>query len=301
MQRAVPARRGPARPAGRACRRAASRAAARLGQQHQRQQPRHLAVVGQQRARHPGQADRLARELAPLQLLAGRRRVALVEDQVEHLQHDARAARRARRRGGSSKRPPVGDRGLGPADPLRHRRLGHQERRGDLARWSARRPPAASARAATAATAPDGSTGTAASACRRRRRRRRRARRLLRRTRSPRAGSAPPRRAARRSAGGWRPRSASRADCPARPRPATAARRRSAPPGASSARSKSPVAPGDGGEDLRRELPQQRFVHTSTLPRRVRLGGRRSGLAVRLAIRDDGSRRGRPTPLAKRR
>ncbi len=63
---------------------------------------------------------------------AGRRRIALVEDQVEDLAA-RRAAGRGPQRSGRPKRhaPHLL---LGPADALRHRRLGHQVRAGDLRR-----------------------------------------------------------------------------------------------------------------------------------------------------------------------
>ena len=58
--------------------------------------------------------------------------VALVEDQVEHVQHGAQALvallvrRHAERHAGRL------DALLRAADPLRHRRFGHEERVGDL-------------------------------------------------------------------------------------------------------------------------------------------------------------------------
>ena len=79
-------------------------------------------------------------QLGALQVGAGGRGVALVEDQVEHVQDHAAAARRARPRAAARTRTPAGlDALLGPADALGHGRLGHQERAGDLARWSGRR------------------------------------------------------------------------------------------------------------------------------------------------------------------
>jgi hypothetical protein len=59
-----------------------------VGQQHQREQPGHLAVLGQLRVHHPGQPDRLAREVGTVQIAARGGGVALVEDQVEHVQDD---------------------------------------------------------------------------------------------------------------------------------------------------------------------------------------------------------------------
>ena len=81
--------------------------AARVGEQHQREQPRDLAVVGEQGEHGPREADRLAREVGALEVGPGGGGVALVEDQVEHVQHDPQAvgelalgrqARRSRRR-----------------------------------------------------------------------------------------------------------------------------------------------------------------------------------------------------------
>ena len=84
---------------------AGARGAARVGQQHQRQQPRDLA-------RRSGSSRCTARvsRIASLdrsmrcRLGAGARRVAFVEDQVEHVQHGARAAARARRASGMLER-----------------------------------------------------------------------------------------------------------------------------------------------------------------------------------------------------
>lgn len=86
-------------------------------EQHEGEQPRHLGVVDHGREL-PGEPDGLGGEVD----VAG---VALVEDQVEHAQH-----------GGDIAGPieaDSGDGAFGPADALRHRRLGHQVRPGDLA------------------------------------------------------------------------------------------------------------------------------------------------------------------------
>ena len=64
------------------------RVAARVVQEHQRQQPGRLRRVGEERDHDPGQADRLGAQLAPDR--GNRptgRRVALVEDEVEDVQH----------------------------------------------------------------------------------------------------------------------------------------------------------------------------------------------------------------------
>ena len=82
---AVPAARDPGRRAGRARRRGAgARRAARVVQQHQRQQPARLGLVRHQLGQHAAEADRLAAELARGSARrADGRRVALVEDQVD--------------------------------------------------------------------------------------------------------------------------------------------------------------------------------------------------------------------------
>ena len=68
---------------------AGTRRAPRVGEQHEREEPGHLAVVGEQAADFAGEADGFTREIRTLQIGARRRGVALVEDQVQHLQHDA--------------------------------------------------------------------------------------------------------------------------------------------------------------------------------------------------------------------
>ena len=92
------------------------------------------------------------REIAPLQVGARARRVALVEDEVQHVQHRARGARSRSWSSGSSKRHARRlDALLGAADPLRHRRLGHEKGASRSPRSSARRRHATSARSPTTA------------------------------------------------------------------------------------------------------------------------------------------------------
>jgi hypothetical protein len=130
-------RRGPARERDqRAVGRGAGRPA-RVREQHQREQTGDLAVAGQQPPQLARQPDRLAREVAALEVGARRRGVALVEDQVEHMEHDAQPlgtlglGRELERHAGGLE--PL----LGAADALGHRRLGHQERVRDLQRGEA--------------------------------------------------------------------------------------------------------------------------------------------------------------------
>ena len=110
-----------------------ARVAARVVQQHQREQAAHLGLVGHERAEHAGEPDRLVAQLAAHERVGARGEVALVEDQVErrrapsagapgswwssgHLVADARRA----------------DLALGPHQPLLHRRLAGQEGPRDL-------------------------------------------------------------------------------------------------------------------------------------------------------------------------
>jgi hypothetical protein len=87
-------------------------------QQHQGEQAGDLGLLARA-GQLAGQADRLRRQVELT-------RVALVEDQVEHLEHRAEVAWHADLH--------VADGPLRPADPLRHRRLGHQVGLGDLPR-----------------------------------------------------------------------------------------------------------------------------------------------------------------------
>ena len=84
-----------------------------------------------------GQPDRLAGELAALQAGAGGGRVALVEDEVEHVQHGAQPVDPVRARRQGERRAGGPDERLAAADALRHRRLGDQEGAGDLRRGEA--------------------------------------------------------------------------------------------------------------------------------------------------------------------
>ena len=109
---------------------------ARVGEQHEREQPDRLGQGGRQGRRggqqHPGQADRLRGELAALGPLTGGCRVALVEHQVQHVADDAHPLGEL---GGVDLAEPGTrrlDGGLRPADALRHRRLGDEEGAGDL-------------------------------------------------------------------------------------------------------------------------------------------------------------------------
>jgi hypothetical protein len=103
-------------------------------QQHQRQQAARLGLARHQPGQRPRQPDRLRAQVRPDHVRARGRAVTLVEQQVQHGQ-DPGDALGEQARG----RHPVRDRGvadlaLGADDPLRHGRLGHQQRAGDLGR-----------------------------------------------------------------------------------------------------------------------------------------------------------------------
>jgi hypothetical protein len=85
-------------------------------EEHQREQPARLRFLGGE-GELAGEPDRLAGQVDPP-------RVAGRVDEVEHAQHDGEVA------GLVQAAPPQA--ALGPADPLRHRRLRHVEGVGDL-------------------------------------------------------------------------------------------------------------------------------------------------------------------------
>ena len=103
-----------------------------VGQQHESEQPGYLAVIRKESTHLAGEADRFRGQFAALQVGPGRRRIALVEDQVQHVQHDRQP------------RDPLGLRGeregdmarldllLGTADPLGDSRVRDEEGAGDL-------------------------------------------------------------------------------------------------------------------------------------------------------------------------
>ena len=87
------------------------------------------------------QSNRLVGQLDPLQRRTAARGVALIEDQVEDVEHRAQAIRALHglRHGEGHAR--LADARLCPADPLRHRGFGEQERTRDLGgRQAAHRP-----------------------------------------------------------------------------------------------------------------------------------------------------------------
>jgi len=105
---------------------------ARVVHQHQRQQAGRLRLGWHQPVHHPGQPDGLGAEVLPDQVRAGRGRIPLVEQQVQHAEHTRHALGQQMRRRHPVGNPGVGDLLLGPDQPLGHGRLAGQERPGDL-------------------------------------------------------------------------------------------------------------------------------------------------------------------------
>ena len=115
--------------------------AAGVDQQHQRQQAEDLLFVGQERGQHTPEPDRLGAQIVADQTLAARCRVAFVEDQVDDGQHRAQTLWQLALFRHAVGDAGVADLGLGADDPLRHRRLGHQEGARDLRRREAAEQP----------------------------------------------------------------------------------------------------------------------------------------------------------------
>ena len=96
-----------------------ARRAAGVGQEHQREQAGHVAVVGQELMDLAHQADRFVRQIGAMQLGSRARRVALVEDQVQHVQHRAQPLRPLLGVGHAERDARGLDALLGAADALR--------------------------------------------------------------------------------------------------------------------------------------------------------------------------------------
>jgi hypothetical protein len=110
-------------------------------QQQQGQQAHRFRLVRHERDDEPGQPHRLGAQVVPHQDLAGRRRVALVEDQVQDREHRAQPVGKLGVAGDAVRDVGGPDLPLGPDDPLAHRRLRHKEGAGDLGRLQAAEQP----------------------------------------------------------------------------------------------------------------------------------------------------------------
>ena len=99
----------------------------RVVQQHERQQPVRLGLVGHQRREREGEPDRLVGEVVAAA-------VALVVDQVEDREHRREPLGQQLGRGHPERDPREPDLALGPHQPLGHRGLLDQEGLRDLGR-----------------------------------------------------------------------------------------------------------------------------------------------------------------------
>ncbi len=81
-----------------------------------------------------GQAAAFVAELAPDEQLPGRGEIALIEDEVDDVEHGRQPVLELGATGGQIRDAPVADEAFGPHDPLGDGRLGHHEGTGDLGR-----------------------------------------------------------------------------------------------------------------------------------------------------------------------
>ncbi len=107
--------------------------AAGLDEQHQRQQPGHLAVVRQQGADQAGEPERLGGQVVPYGIaVRAAGQVTLVEDEEQDGQHAGDADRQVAGGRHPVRDPSRLDLGLRAGDALLHGGPLHQERAGDL-------------------------------------------------------------------------------------------------------------------------------------------------------------------------
>jgi hypothetical protein len=106
-------------------------------EQHQREQPQDLRLVRHERGEDPRQPDRLRRQLATDQPLAGARVIAFVEDEVEDSQHAIESLWQRVVGRDPIRDSGVADLALGPHESLGERRLRNEEGPGDLRRREA--------------------------------------------------------------------------------------------------------------------------------------------------------------------
>ena len=105
---------------------------ARIVQEQECQQRGRLGLIGEQRDHEPCQPDRLGTQLLADQRIAGRRGVSLVEHEVDDSQHAVEPFGQQLGRRHAIGDPGVTDLALGTDQSLGQRRLGDEERPGDL-------------------------------------------------------------------------------------------------------------------------------------------------------------------------
>ncbi len=99
---------------------------------HQRDEPVHLGFGGQQLGENAAEPQRLLAQRRAHPVLAAGGGVALVEDQIDHLEHRGDACGSLLGARHLERHARFGERALGAHDPLRDRRFGHQKRARDL-------------------------------------------------------------------------------------------------------------------------------------------------------------------------
>ena len=104
----------------------------RVVQQHEGQQPTRLGLVGQQVGQQPPQANRLGGQVVPHRRFARGGGVALVEDEVDHLQHRGQPLAELLAGGDLVGDPRGQDLLLGAHEPLGGGHLGLEKGAGDL-------------------------------------------------------------------------------------------------------------------------------------------------------------------------
>ncbi len=114
--------------------RAQARVAARVLEEHEREEAQYLRLVGHQHCQELAEPDRLLAELLPDVVAARRRRVPLVEDEVEDGEHGAQPLGEQVIRRHAERDPRGADLLLRSHEPLGHRRLRDEERVRDLRR-----------------------------------------------------------------------------------------------------------------------------------------------------------------------
>ncbi len=112
--------------------RAGPRAEPRGLELHERDEAVHLGLAGHEPGQDAPEAQGLLAQLRAEPLLPRRGGVALVEHEVDDLEHRGQARRELVALGHRERHALGGERALGPHDPLGDRRLGHEERAGDL-------------------------------------------------------------------------------------------------------------------------------------------------------------------------
>ena len=108
-----------------------------VGEQHRRQQAQHLGVIGAQSGRQPGQPDCFVAQLIPDHPRAGAGPVSLGEHQVDNAEDTANPVRQLVVGRHPERYRGVADLPLGPHQPLRHCRFGHQKCARNLIRLKA--------------------------------------------------------------------------------------------------------------------------------------------------------------------